>query len=254
MKRLLARLAAWLRRLVFGDNRINNASATSTTSPSPHPGLPLVVKIAYGLIVLLVIPLWWREYGPSNFLWFSDLTLFGGLIAAWLDSPLLVGMIALAALLPEFGWNISFFARLAGVRDALGLADYMFDRRIPTLVRGLSLFHVALPPFILWMLVRLRYDRRALLTHTLLAWLVLPMSYLFATSGNNINWTLGVGSAVPQTRMPGWLWVAVLMIGFPLLIYVPTHIALSAIFKPLRPNLRDGWPRARHRAGRPSDS
>jgi hypothetical protein len=64
----------------------------------------------------------------------------------------------------ELGWNLDF---LVGGR-LTGLAAYMFDRRMPLHLRSLSLFHVALPPLLLWLLRRLGYDRRALLTQTAL--------------------------------------------------------------------------------------
>jgi len=71
---------------------------------------------------------------------------------------------------PELLWNITVFTRLlTGVRVS-GLADYMFDTRIPKWIRALSLFHVVLPVLMLWMLHRLGYDPRALPAQTALAW------------------------------------------------------------------------------------
>ena len=37
--------------------------------------IPLAVKILYTLFVCVVLPTYWRHYGPANFLWFSDLAL-----------------------------------------------------------------------------------------------------------------------------------------------------------------------------------
>ena len=37
--------------------------------------VPLLVKILYTVGVSVVVPVYWYAYGPSNFLWFSDLAL-----------------------------------------------------------------------------------------------------------------------------------------------------------------------------------
>ena len=106
--------------------------------------IPLWLKIVDTLFVYLIVPIYWRRYGPANFLWFSDVALLLTVPALWLESPLLVSMMALAVALPELAWNIDFFVRLTTGVSLLGLAAYMFDRRIPRFVRSLSLFHVGL--------------------------------------------------------------------------------------------------------------
>jgi len=189
------------------------------------------VKVPYTIFVGSLIPLYWIYYGPSNFLWFSDIALLGTAIALWFEHRLAASMMALAVLLPEIAWNIGFFNQLLGGPDIFGLAAYMYNPSMPPLLRGLSLFHVLLPPLLLWMLYRLGYDPRAFYAQTALAWVVLPLSYRYARAPDqNINWTLGVGGDVPQTWMPGWLWVLLLMIAFPLLFYFPVHWMLQKWF------------------------
>ncbi len=140
-------------------------------------------------------------------------------------------MMALAVLLPELAWNLDFFSRLLFGREMTGLARYMFDGTIPAYLRGLSLFHIALPPLLLWSLFRLGYARPALGAQTLLAWIVLPLSHRFAYAPeHNINWTRGLPEE--QTWMPDWLWVGLLMLSFPLLIYWPTHLMLRSLAAP----------------------
>lgn len=51
--------------------------------------VPLLVKILYTVGVSVVVPVYWYSYGPSNFLWFSDLALLLTVAALWLESPLL---------------------------------------------------------------------------------------------------------------------------------------------------------------------
>jgi len=81
------------------------------------------------------------------------------------------------------------------------------------------------------MLYRLGYDKRAFLAQTLVAAIVLPLSYLFSDQQRNINWVYGFGER-PQTRVPALWFLAFLMLIFPLAIYLPTHLVLDKIFGP----------------------
>jgi hypothetical protein len=110
--------------------------------------IPLWSKLAYTLFVCVLVPVYWRCWGPRNFLWFSDVALLVTVVALWLESPLLASMMTLAIALPETAWNIDFFGRLATGRQLLGLSGYMFDSRTPRWLRALSL-HVALPVVLL---------------------------------------------------------------------------------------------------------
>lgn len=175
----------------------------------------------------MLVPLYWRCYGPRNFLWFSDIAQIALPVALWMESPLLVGTMAVAVLPLEIVWNLDF---LAGGR-LVGLAAYMFDRDRPLWLRSLSLFHIALPPTLLWSVSRLGYDRRALAAQTGLAGIVLPVTYAVTEQRKNINWVFGFGRP-PRTPVPRPLHLALLMIGLPLLVYRPTHRALAALFPP----------------------
>jgi hypothetical protein len=132
------------------------------------------------LFVGLIVPLYWRRYGPANFLWFSDIALLTTLFALWLESPLLASMMALAVTLPELAWSLDFFFQRISGKSAIGLSAYMFDPAIPLGLRALSLFHVGLPILLVWLVYRLGYDNRALIGQTLLAGVVLPLSRFFS--------------------------------------------------------------------------
>jgi hypothetical protein len=191
--------------------------------------LPLWLKIIYSVFVAILVPIYWKQYGPANFLWFSDIALLMMLPALWLENALLVSMMALSILFLELVWNIDFWTRLVTGKSLVALSAYMFDPKIPLLIRGLSLFHVVLPILILWLLYRLGYDRHALLWQTIVALIVLPISYLLTNPRENINCVYGFGEE-PQHIMPEWLFVLVLMIGIPLLAYLPMHFLLGGIF------------------------
>jgi hypothetical protein len=193
------------------------------------PVIPISLKIAYTLFVCLLVPIYWRQYGLVNFLWFSDIALLVLVPALWLESPLLISMMALAVVLPELAWNVDYFFRLATGVSLIGLTSYMFDATIPPFIRGLSLFHVALPVLLIWMLSRLGYDGRALLWQTLVAAAVLPLSYFLSNPRENVNWVYGLGEK-PQTTVPAPLFVLFLMLLFPVGVYLPTHLLLNRIF------------------------
>ena len=176
-----------------------------------------------------MVPIYWRQYGPANFLWFSDIALLAMVPALWLENALLVSMMALSILFLELVWNADFWTRLVTGKSLVSLSAYMFDPNIPLFIRGLSLFHVALPILVVWLLYRLGYDRRALLWQTMVALVVMPISYLLTNPRENINWVYGLGEK-PQHIMPEWLFVLSLMIGIPLLVYLPMHFLLGRIF------------------------
>ncbi len=193
--------------------------------------IPVWIKIVYAVFVAILVPLYWLEYGPQNFLWGSDIALFATLLAVWIESRLLVSMMAVAVLLPELLWIVDYFGRLIGGPEALpGLGTrYMFNPEISILVRVLSLFHLVLPGLLIWLVHRLGYHRRALAYQTALAWLLLPVTYLVTEPSANVNWVYGLGRE-PQTWMPPLLYLACLMIFVPVFVYTPTHLLLGKLF------------------------
>jgi hypothetical protein len=188
------------------------------------------IRILYTLFLCALIPVYLHHYPLANFLWFSDIAMLITAAALWLQSSLLASMMALSVLLPEIIWNISFFASLIFGIDLFGMTAYMFDPRRPLYLRALSLFHVALPVLLLWMLRQFGYHRRAWFPQIILAWLVLPISYVFTTATANINWVLGP-AARPQHRLPPLIYLAIEMILIPILIYLPTHLILAKFFR-----------------------
>lgn len=192
--------------------------------------------MTHTVFVCVLVPVYWVEYGPKNFLWGSDIALFVTLLALWTENRLLVSMMAVAVLLPELAWSIDFVFRVIfGPEAALTLGtQYMFNSEAPLFVRGLSLFHFVLPVLLVWLVYRLGYQRQALLYQTLLAWIVLPVTYVVTDPLANINWVYGFGRE-PQTWMPGHLFLVLLMVMIPLGFYLPTHLLLSKLFAGARP-------------------
>ena len=191
--------------------------------------IPLWIKVAYTVIVLITVAVYSVKYPLGNFLWFSDIAMLVTAAALWLESPLLASMVAVGTLLPEILWNASFFGQLLTGRRVSGLTDYMFDESLPRYLRALSLFHVILPVLMLWLMIRLGYDERALVAQTVLAWVVLTLTYWLTDPKLNVNWVFGWG-AKPQQLIPPPVYLALLMAGFLVLIHYPTHLVLKRFF------------------------
>jgi hypothetical protein len=196
-----------------------------------EPGADAVTwafRALFTVLIAVIVPVYLVKYGAVNFLWFSDIGLLGIFAALWLENELLGSMMALAVLLPETLWLVSFAsgAVMKG-RGVSTLATYMFDARIPLYLRLISgAFHLALPPGALWLVYRYGYDERALVAQTLLAWLVLPLSLWLSPPEKNVNWVRGFGHP-PRRPVALPVHFALVMLMYPLLIYLPTHWLLT---------------------------
>ncbi len=200
--------------------------------------IPLAVKLAHSAFLCVLVPVYLRYYGPTNFLYYCDVALLLTAAGLWLGSPLLLSMPAIGILIPQALWIADFLGGLFGIR-VLGMTAYMFDAHKPLFLRGLSLFHGWLPILLVWLVARVGYDRRALLAWTPLAWVLMLVCYfLMPAPGShpedpnipvNINYVFGPSDERPQSWMPAWAYFALLMIGLPVLVFYPTHLILSRL-------------------------
>jgi hypothetical protein len=209
-------------------------TATAVAQPPDAAALDAVtwaLRVLFTVLVAVVVPVYVVKYGPSNFLWFSDIGLLGICAALWLEHRLLGSMMAVAVLLPETLWLVSFLSGcVARGRGVTTLASYMFDQSIPLYLRLISCaFHLALPPGGLWLVYRFGYDERAFAAQTLLAWLVLPATLLLTPAKKNVNWVRGFGHP-PRSPWPLPVHFALVMLAYPLAIYWPTHWLLGRLF------------------------
>lgn len=191
------------------------------------------------MFVIIVVPYYWREYGPTNFLYCCDVALFVALIAAWTERPIFASMAAVGITIPQLLWQVDFLGQWRGM-PVMGMTQYMFDPGISLFARGLSFFHFWLPILLICFVWRIGYDRRAIAAWTILAWLlmlvcffVLPPAIAELQSPNqshNVNCVFGMDDATPQKWMPSWAWSSMLLVGLPTLIFLPTHLILEAAF------------------------
>jgi hypothetical protein len=193
----------------------------------------MAVKVAYTAFVAILVPYYWMTYSPWNFLFFCDLALLLTLPALWLESPLLMSLPAVGIILPQVLWVADF---LSGAR-IVGMTSYMFDPGQPLFARGLSGFHGWLPFLLAWAVWRLGYDRRALPIWTAIATAVLLVSFFLAPAppapvdrpnlAVNLNYVHGLSYEKPQTWMAPGLWLTLLLVGTPALLFLPAHLVLS---------------------------
>lgn len=206
---------------------------------TPQRQIPWWLKASFTAFVAVLVPKYWMDYGPTNFLYFCDVALLMTLVALWREDRLWASMPAVGILLPQSLWILDFLCESAGWK-LTGMTGYMFDPGIPLFTRGLSFFHFWLPLLLLWLVWRLGYDRRALASWTVLAWGLLVVCFLFlpappAPTENpnlpvNVNYVYGMSSQTPQTWLPSYVYFALLLLVLPLLIYLPTHWVLVRWF------------------------
>ena len=207
--------------------------------------LPLWLKLAYSAFMAVLIPVYLRYYGPTNFLYFCDVALILTLIGIWIESPLLLSMCAVGILAPQALWVADFTAHFLGA-SITGVSDYMFDSGRSLFLRGLSLFHGWLPLLLVFLVWKLGYDRRAFLAWTILAWALILTCFFFMPPPRpepgltpvNINYVWGPSDFSAQTWVSPIAWVAGLMMGLPIALFVPIHFLLAR-FMPTTPRSSD---------------
>jgi hypothetical protein len=186
--------------------------------------IPLWLKVAWTAWLLLWVPVYFRQYGAQNFLFFCDL---GNLFIAaglWLESRLIFSWQAVALLVFQTLYAVDYLGALLLGRHFIGGTEYMFDPSVPTLVRALGLYHLVVPPLLLWAIHRLGYDPRALKWAMLECWIVVPINFFWRAS-YNVNWARGLGH--DQHAIPAWLYLAAYLIAVPIAVYWPTHLLLK---------------------------
>ncbi len=211
------------------------------TATATAARVPKLVKLAYTAFVAVLVPVYWHYYGPTNFLYFCDVALLLTVIAIWPENALILSMCAVGILIPQAVWVIDFTLNAAGV-SLTGMTDYMFDASRSLFLRLLSLFHGWLPFLMVYLIGKTGYDRCALWSWTLLAWVLLLVSFFLMPPPNphpgltpvNINYVFGLSDYVVQPWVPRSTWFVGLLIGLPVFIFIPTHLVLARLMPKAR--------------------
>jgi hypothetical protein len=187
--------------------------------------IPLWLKILWTVWIALWIPLYWRQYGAQNFLFFCDLGNLLITAALWLESPLIFSWQAAGLLVFQTLYCFDLAGALIFGRHFIGGTEYMFDPHISIFMRLLSLFHVVTPPLLLWAISRLGYDPRGWKLQTAVTWIVVPISHFWRAS-YDVNWATGPFFR-EQHAMPGAIYLLIYLLVVPAAIYFPTHLLLA---------------------------
>ncbi|MBX9775651.1 MAG: hypothetical protein K2Y71_14805 [Xanthobacteraceae bacterium] len=198
------------------------------------PRIPLWLKLVYTAFMAVLVPVYLYYYGWTNFLYFCDVALILTLIAVWKENALLVSMGAVGIIVPQIIWVIDFVATAIGL-PVVHMTAYMFNASTSLFLRGLSLFHGWLPFLLIYLTMKLGYDRRALVAWTVLAWVLILICFLFMPPPNpnagltpvNINYVFGFNDATAQTWMPAWAWVIGMIVVMPIVFFLPVHVLFS---------------------------
>jgi hypothetical protein len=187
--------------------------------------VPLWLKLTWTIWIVAWVPLYWRQYGLQNFLFFCDIGNILISVALWLESPLIFSMQACGLLLFQTLFTVDLATAIVTGRHIIGGTEFMFDPNVPLLIRLLSLFHAVTPPLLLWAVWRLGYDRRGWKYQTLMTWIVVPVNYFWRPE-HDVNWARGPFFR-EQHVVPGLIYLLGCLVALPLLVYFPTHLLLS---------------------------
>jgi hypothetical protein len=186
--------------------------------------IPLWLKIAWTAFVAIWAPLYWRQYGPQNFLFYCDLGNLLIMMGLWLESRLIISWQAVGLLVFQSLYAVDLLGALLLRRHAFGGTEYMFDPAIPVFVRGLGLYHIVVPILLLWAVRRLGYYPSAWKWQTVLMAIVVPTNFFWRPE-YNVNFARGIGHE--QHLIPSWAYLIAYVIIVPVGIYWPTHLALG---------------------------
>jgi hypothetical protein len=206
------------------------ALAAQMSAPAPSPtAFPAWLRWLAILWLAIWIPAYWRTWGASNFLHLCDIAVILLCLSLLTNNALLLSSQAVGSLLVDLAWMLDVAWRLLTGRGLFGGADYLFDASYPLWVRLLTLFHVLMPVLLLWVLARTGYDRRGWALQCAIA-LVAFVAARFTSPEANINYAFHdpfihrAWGPPPIHVLTSWLFMAVV-------VYLPTHLALRAIFR-----------------------
>lgn len=197
--------------------------------PASPAAFPAWLRWLVVIWLVVWIPAYWHTWGAMNFLHFCDIAVILVCIGFLTNSVLLLSSQAVASLLVDLTWMLDAGSRLVRGRGVLGSVDYLFDVSYPLWVRLLTLFHVVMPVLLLWALSRTGYDRRGLALQCAIALLAFVASR-FTSPAENMNYAFQE-PILHRTWGPAPMHVLVIWLFMVVVVYLPTHLALRAIFR-----------------------
>lgn len=180
------------------------------------------------LWLLVWIPAYWHTWGPSNFLQLCDVAVILTCAGICSGNRLLLSSQAVGSLLVDLAWAVDAAWRLLLGRHLLGGTEYLFDSHYPLWVRLLSLFHLAMPPLLLWAIHRVGYDSKGLA----LEWAITAIVFAaarFTDPAKNMNFAFS-DPFFHRAWGPAPIHVGVSVLFMIVVVYWPTHAFLKRVF------------------------
>ena len=160
------------------------------SAATPGSGFPRLGWL--GMLWLLVyLPAYQSAYGTRNFLFLCNIGVILTAIGLIARSRLLLSSQAVAAPIIALVWALDVGWKLATGEFLFGGASYMWDAGYPLFARLLSLYHVAWPLLLWYVLRRTGYDPRGWPLQAGIAALAILAGRLLAPAAENVNfaWT-----------------------------------------------------------------
>jgi hypothetical protein len=195
-------------------------TAFMTASGAWHAPRSATLGFTAWMVFWVAVILW--AYGPQNFLWICNLAQCLVLYALWRGDRLVLSSQAGTVCMVGLVWTLDFSQALVTGGSSATFTAYMFNPELPLLARATSLYHVGLPIFVLWLLHRSGYDRRGPWLQCLVGAVAVTGGWLLTEPHRNVNW-VHAPFGVEQVWLPTSLFVALLLVLYPLLLYLPGH-------------------------------
>ncbi len=173
------------------------------------------------------VPVYLAGYGLQNFLWLSSITLILGFLATILESRFLASMAAVGGLAFELLWAVDFLFTVSS--KLTGFTIYVFDPYLSIWLKVLALYHLALPPLLIWLFLRLGYDTRAWIVQMFFSLILMLATWFFTHPSLNINFVFSY-LKFEQLRL-GALPFLTLLYFAAVLIMSGTHLFLKFLNK-----------------------
>jgi hypothetical protein len=179
-------------------------------------------------------PAYYFTWGARNFLQLCDVSVLLTAIGLWRGSALLLSAQAVGGIVINLLWTIDVASRFFSGRHLLGGTEYMWMDRFPLWVRLLSFFHLAWPVLLLWAVRRTGYHPRGWQLQAAVALAALAASRLLTPERYNVNYAWKAAFVNAQIG-PAPVHILACAAALTFAVYLPTHLALRACFRPAPP-------------------
>jgi hypothetical protein len=183
--------------------------------------IPVPARVAFTVWMAVWVSIILSNQGPQNFFWLCNMAQFLVLYGVWTGNRLILSSQAGMVTIVGTAWTLDFTAGLlAGGNSPLGFTAYMFSNELSLIARSSSLYHVGVPPFLIWLLWHVGHDRRGPWLQCLIGAAGILGGWLFTEPYRNLNWVyepLGM----QQVWMPTPAFVGLLLVLYPLILFFP---------------------------------